>query len=848
MASKQADNSTTADAAEMHETLLSRFIPMSGIQTEHLRELCEHADFIHLQAGETLDGDPTRAGSIYYVVDGTLSLSGGKAPEETVTGGARNARFALIGMEDQQRQAKADSACRLLQVDRAKVSTLLIFTQSPDVRSTPQGGGELAGLLLKSGLFSRIPPSNIERIGELIEPLEVTQNQLVVEQDSDGEHYYIIKQGRCDVLRHGEDGVELHLASLGPGDSFGEEALISGTRRNASIRMSEDGVLMRLTRDYFIELISEPLLQAVSHERAGDLIASGASWIDVRLSEEFERDGLADAISMPLAGLRSDYQKLDPEGSYITYCNTGRRSQAGAFLLSQRGISACYLAAGISQQRPEARGAAAIRRELPELQAQLAKVNQELEYALHEKAAADAAEELGACDPAQQQAKSDADERHMRLTVTAQKANELLDCAKEQKRSLERLVREAQAEAESRRRQAAAQCEHLKKHAQELLIDEKQRLQACYESASAQLHKIEQARTQAEAQFETEHQRLEEQFESSRRQMDSEAEKIRAELEQAKHDSEQQAELIRNQHAQREQDLRAETEAMLREERANLESEFAETIATQEKARHDLEMAETARRDARRAADRIEEQIEQQRQVQKRSDEAKRETERVRLQTAHDQAEERLKQARLRLESIEAKKTALSDSATQPTTAPDREAPEVVALGEEARHADQALHAAEAAQNEAVQAQQQAATIAATTQTKEDELRLQLYEEMEAWAQEEEEQSKTDIERALRYAAEMQRIQKQKQQKAHQENIATQDLLSDLKSALEGNLETDPFGDYLHEHQNRPQYRQREKTTGATDTGRPPTRLAPTIQRMLLITTYRQEGGEYDVR
>ncbi len=788
MASNTPGNGPTEGNSDLNEELLSKFVPMSGIQTEHLRELCSHAQFIHLDEGKSLTGNTNRASSIYYLVDGTLTLSGGKAPQETITGGARKARFALIGMEDENRLATADSDCQLLLIERAKVSTLLIFSQSNDRRSTDSDTqSELAALLLQSGLFAHIPPSNIERISELLEPVQVAKNHFVVKQDSEGDYYYIIKEGRCDVLRSGSDGQELHLACLNPGDSFGEEALISNFKRNASIRMSEDGILLRLTRDYFMELISEPLLQAVSHDRAGDLIACGARWLDVRLAEENQHDGLEGAKSIPLTELRNRYQELDPNCSYVTYCNTGRRSQAGAFLLSQRGIPSSYLAAGIAAQRPEARSADAIRQELPELQAQLARVNQELENALQGKAAADAAHELSAQDPARQQVKNDADERYMRLSVEAQKASELLECAKEQKRSLERLVREAQAEAEGQRRRAAAQCEHLRKHARDLLEEEKQRLQQCYESASSQLKSIEQARTDAEAQFETERKRLEEQFETARRQMAVEAEKIRAGLEQAKQNSEQQANRIRKQHTQQEQDLRTQTEAQLREERTRLESEFAETIATQEKARNDLESAETARQEAKREAQRIQVEIDSQSHLQAQQEQEKREENRARLQAAHDDAEARLNQARKRLEIVENK---------HKVSGPD-EAPKQVHV--EVRDADKALQDAEHAQREAVKAQQHAEDMVETTRTKEDELRLQLYEEMEEWAAEEEEQSKTDVERALRYAAEMQRIQTAKQEKEQQSQSANEDLFSDLRQALDGSLEADPFNDYLHE-------------------------------------------------
>ena len=47
----------------------------------------------------------------------------------------------------------------------------------------------------------------------------------------------------------------LKLAELGGGESFGEEALISDAKRNATITMGRDGALGRLGKDDFEELL-----------------------------------------------------------------------------------------------------------------------------------------------------------------------------------------------------------------------------------------------------------------------------------------------------------------------------------------------------------------------------------------------------------------------------------------------------------------------------------------------------------------------------------------------------------------------------------------------------------------
>jgi rhodanese-related sulfurtransferase len=76
-------------------------------------------------------------------------------------------------------------------------------------------------------------------------------------------------------------------------------------------------------------------------------VASGAQWIDVRYPAEFVHDGLPNAINIPLNEIRRAAPLLDAGREYVAYCQSGRRSAAAAFLLSQRGLRASVPADGL---------------------------------------------------------------------------------------------------------------------------------------------------------------------------------------------------------------------------------------------------------------------------------------------------------------------------------------------------------------------------------------------------------------------------------------------------------------------------------------------------------------------
>ena len=76
----------------------------------------------------------------------------------------------------------------------------------------------------------------------------------------------------------------------------------------------------------------------------------GGQWLDFRLPSEFENKHLDNSLNIPLYFIRLKISTLDPDKRYIVCCDTGRRSSAGAYILSERGYQAYVLRGGINRE------------------------------------------------------------------------------------------------------------------------------------------------------------------------------------------------------------------------------------------------------------------------------------------------------------------------------------------------------------------------------------------------------------------------------------------------------------------------------------------------------------------
>ena len=205
---------------------------------------------------------------------------------------------------------------------------------------------------LQSGAFSRLPSANIEEMFKRMVSVEVQAGQTIITQGAEGDYYYLIEDGTAIVSRVADPSRPAQvLAELNAGEAFGEEALVSDNKRNATITMKTDGTLLRLNKTDFIELLKAPLITQIDMAQANKLVADGAVWVDVRFPSEYAFDHLPDAINLPLNEIRHLVEKLDKSKQYVVYCQTGRRSSAAAFILVEHGFKVYLLNGGTRGNR-----------------------------------------------------------------------------------------------------------------------------------------------------------------------------------------------------------------------------------------------------------------------------------------------------------------------------------------------------------------------------------------------------------------------------------------------------------------------------------------------------------------
>jgi rhodanese-related sulfurtransferase len=242
-----------------------------------------------------------------------------------------------------------------ISIDSDLLDVLLTWDQTGtyevgELQAGGPAGDDWMTLLLQSRAFHKIPPANLQAVFMRMQRMAYAAGDTVIRQGDDGDYFYAIVSGRCQVTREtplNRDGIK--LAELGMGDTFGEESLISGAKRNATVSMITDGVLMRLGKDDFNTLLNEPMLHWVGYEEAKAIVAGGGRWLDVRLPSEFEHCHFEQALNVPLYFVRLKLKTLEQGVQYVVCCDNGRRSSAAAYILSERGFATCVLRGGIAE-------------------------------------------------------------------------------------------------------------------------------------------------------------------------------------------------------------------------------------------------------------------------------------------------------------------------------------------------------------------------------------------------------------------------------------------------------------------------------------------------------------------
>jgi CRP-like cAMP-binding protein len=336
--------------------LLRRFAPLDGMKRDNLAALSKKVSVRQLGGGRLLftKGDTDKR--TLWLVGGVVELDDGAQRRVVIRSGSPEAKGPLSPQLPRRMSARAVEDISYLSIDSDLLDVMITWDQTGtyevgelQAQLDRAGDDDWMTTLLQTNAFHRIPPANIQAIFQRLQRVPCKAGEVVIKQGAEGDYFYVVVSGKCVVTREtplSRDGIK--LAELGVGDTFGEEALIAEAKRNATVTMLTDGVLMRLNKQDFRELMNEPLLQWVTPEAAHKLIERGGRWLDVRLPSEHQNLAIENSLNVPLYLVRLKLSTLDRAKPYVVYCDTGRRSSAAAYIMVERGYDAYVLSGGLS--------------------------------------------------------------------------------------------------------------------------------------------------------------------------------------------------------------------------------------------------------------------------------------------------------------------------------------------------------------------------------------------------------------------------------------------------------------------------------------------------------------------
>ena len=337
--------------------ILRGFSPLDGLKRENLHALAKKTRLQELDSGRVLFKEGESDKRTIYLVGGELELRVGDRTVSMLRAGTPEARIAVAPGQPRRFTARALSDVTYVAIDSDLLDVMITWDQTgsykvTELRSaieeeTPAADDWMTALL-QTKAFHKVPPANIQAVFMRLQRADYRAGEVVIKQGDPGDYFYVVVKGSCSVAREtplNKEGVK--LAELKMGETFGEEALISEAKRNATITMLTDGALMRLSKQDFRTLLHEPLLQWVEWPEAKRIVAGGGQWLDVRLPSEYDHDRAEGALNIPAQSLRLKMKSLDRNVHYVVCCDTGRRSSACGYLLSERGFQASVLRNGL---------------------------------------------------------------------------------------------------------------------------------------------------------------------------------------------------------------------------------------------------------------------------------------------------------------------------------------------------------------------------------------------------------------------------------------------------------------------------------------------------------------------
>nr|WP_305909292.1 cyclic nucleotide-binding domain-containing protein [Methylomarinum sp. Ch1-1]MDP4522193.1 cyclic nucleotide-binding domain-containing protein [Methylomarinum sp. Ch1-1] len=294
----------TIDPRSKEASAIRQLIPLKRIPQDCFDDLCAQIAVAELKAGSFLFKQGDDGNDLFYLLDGRISLQTEEFKVETISSGSEASKFALAHQIPRKIDALAETDIRFLRLNADMINqehnTPYQEEKNYMVVDDLEDNDDWMTTLLKSPIFRALPPANLQRIIIGLEEVCYEQGESIITQGEPGDYYYLIKSGQCLITRKPTPTAkDIKLGQLKSQETFGEDALLSGEPRNVTVRALTNVVLLRLNKENFINLIKKPTLQFIDYPQAQTEISQGATLLDVRPPDEYQKNHLEHSINAP---------------------------------------------------------------------------------------------------------------------------------------------------------------------------------------------------------------------------------------------------------------------------------------------------------------------------------------------------------------------------------------------------------------------------------------------------------------------------------------------------------------------------------------------------------------------
>lgn len=119
-------------------------------------------------------------------------------------------------------------------------------------------------ILSKIALFENLNTNEITMLAEDLKLIEFRQNELIISESDSGHSMFILLEGLLEVYKHNNEGSDIKVGLLKPGDFFGEVSLLTGENRSASVKTVCNSVVYEITKNTIAPIIEKRTVLAES--------------------------------------------------------------------------------------------------------------------------------------------------------------------------------------------------------------------------------------------------------------------------------------------------------------------------------------------------------------------------------------------------------------------------------------------------------------------------------------------------------------------------------------------------------------------------------------------------------